>query len=295
MQTLPVTTRKLGLALGGGGLRGLAHIGVLKALREAGLPVAAIAGTSMGGLVGAAFSAGVTPEQLEEEIGALRSLSGILRLLDWWPGKRALTSGHSVMRYFGTLIGDKRTFDDLEIPFAVSTCDIQTGEEVVLSHGPLMEALNATMAIPGIFDPVRYQGRLLVDGGLANNVPADIARSLAADVVLAVDVSFAALVGRSADPATSAGWPMINDVWRSQTILMRAVTNYRLRDAAPDVLIRPSLPAGVTTLRGMQQLAEIVASGERAGAAAVPRLRAALAGEPLHSDDVIQQTHSDGL
>jgi hypothetical protein len=94
-----------------------------------------------------------------------------------------------------------------------------------------------------------------------------------------VDVSFAGLVGTNDDPALAQSWRMINDVWRSQTILMRAVTDYRLRDAAPDILVRPSLPEGVSTLRGMEQLVSIVSSGERAGAAAVPRLRAALAGE----------------
>lgn len=274
-----MTTRKLGLALGGGGLRGLAHIGVLKSLCAANLPIDAIAGTSMGGLIGAAYAAGVTPDQLQTEIGALGSLTGILRLLDWWPGKRALSSGRSVMRYFSALLGDMHSFDDLAIPFAVSACDIQNGSEVVLKRGPLMDALNATMAIPGIFDPVPYHGLLLVDGGIVNNVPADVVRTLGADVVLAVDVSFAGLVGRKDDPALAQSWAMINDVWRSQTILMAAVTDYRLRDAAPDVIIRPALPDGVSTLRGIQQLAEIVASGERAGAAAVPRLRAALAGE----------------
>ncbi len=274
-----MTTRKLGVALGGGGLRGLAHIGVLMALQAANLEVAAIAGTSMGGLVGAASAAGVSPAQLQEEIGSLNSLTGILRLLDWWPGKRALSSGRSVMRYFSNLLGDMRTFDDLPTPLAVSACDIETGEEVVLRHGPLMDALNATMALPGIFDPVRYHGRLLVDGGLVNNVPADVVRTLGADVVLAVDVSFAGLVGSPDDPALAQSWRMINDVWRSQTILMRAVTDFRLRDAAPDVIIRPSLPEGVSTLRGIQELEAIIASGERAGAAAVPRLRAALAAE----------------
>ena len=274
-----MATHTLGLALGGGGLRGLAHIGVVKALRSANLPIGAIAGTSMGGLVGAAIAAGITPEQLEEELGGLGSISGILRLLDWWPGKRALSSGRSVMRYFGNLIGDIRTFDDLQTPLSLSTCDIETGEEVILCKGPLMDALNATMAIPGVFDPVKYHGRILVDGGLVNNVPADVVRAMGADVVLAVDVSFAGLVGSSEDSALSQSWRMINDVWRSQTILMRVVTDYRLRDAAPDVLIRPSLPEGVSSLRGMQQLAEIVKSGEHAGDAVVPRLRAALAGE----------------
>ncbi len=274
-----MATHTLGLALGGGGLRGLAHIGVVKALRSANLPIGAIAGTSMGGLVGAAIAAGITPEQLEEELGGLGSISGILRLLDWWPGKRALSSGRSVMRYFGNLIGDIRTFDDLQTPLSLSTCDIETGEEVILCKGPLMDALNATMAIPGVFDPVKYHGRILVDGGLVNNVPADVVRAMGVDVVLAVDVSFAGLVGSSEDHALSQSWRMINDVWRSQTILMRAVTDYRLRDAAPDVLIRPSLPEGVSSLRGMQQLVEIVNSGERAGDAVVPRLRAALAGE----------------
>ncbi len=274
-----MATHTLGLALGGGGLRGLAHIGVVKALRSANLPIGAIAGTSMGGLVGAAIAAGITPEQLEEELGALGSIAGILRLLDWWPGKRALSSGRSVMRYFNDLIGDIRTFDDLHTPLALSTCDLETGEEVILCKGPLMDALSATMAIPGVFDPVKYHGRILVDGGLVNNVPADVVRAMGADVVLAVDVSFAGLVGSSEDPALSQSWRMINDVWRSQTILMRAVTDYRLRDAAPDVLIRPSLPEGVSSLRGMQQLAEIVKCGEHAGDAAVPRLRAALARE----------------
>jgi NTE family protein len=139
------------------------------------------------------------------------------------------------------------------------------------------------MALPGIFDPVNLHGRLLVDGGLRNNVPADIARSLGADVVLAVDISVAGTVGRRDDPALASRWTIANDMWRSQVILMRAVTECKLKEAAPEVLIRPALPEGVTAVRGAARLTEIIAAGERAAAAAVPRLRAALEGVPPYA------------
>lgn len=265
-----------GVALGGGGMRGLAHIGVLKELKRSGFAVQAVAGTSMGGLIGAAFASGVAPETLVQELAGLRTVKGLLQWIDWQPGKRAMLSGRGFLTYFTSLMGEMRTFADLPIPYACTAVDIASGEEVVLRQGRLIDALNATMALPGIFDPVNLHGRLLIDGGIRNNVPADVARMLGADVVLAVDVSFAGLLGRRDDRLPAKRWTIMNDMMRSQTILMHAVTEYKLAEAHPDVVIRPELPEGVTALGGVARLEEIVLAGEKAAAAAVPRLRAAL-------------------
>lgn len=285
--------RRLGVALGGGGLRGLAHIGVLKALDNAGLPVEAVAGTSMGGLVGAAYAAGWAPTDLEKQLAELKSLTRVMRLIDWWPGRRALISGQGILDYFTELLGEARLFADLRIPFACTAVNLEDGEEVVLDSGRLKDALNCTMALPGIFDPVNLHGQLLVDGGLRNNVPADVARSLGADVVLAVDVSLAGLVGRRDDPSVATRWTIASDLWRSQVILMRAVTEHKLQEAAPEALIRPALPEGISAFSGISRLQEIVDSGERAAAAAVPRLRAALAGVSPYTESKLEEVEHE--
>lgn len=264
--------KRLGLALGGGGIRGLAHIGVLKSLDRAGIPVACVAGTSAGALVGAAYAAGISPTYIEEGIGEIASLTGIIRLGDWWPGKRSLFSGKGIYSFFADNLGDVRYVEEMKIPFAAVSVDLVNGEEVVLREGEVAQVLAATMALPGVFDPVHLDGKVLVDGGLRNNVPVDVARTLGADVVLAVNVSTS--VATIAETRLAKRWTIASDLGRALGIMMRSMSEYRIEMMMPEVIINPALPDGVSAVAGLQHFKDIVAAGEEATEAALPQLRA---------------------
>jgi NTE family protein len=189
---LPPTQRpKIALVLGGGGARGLAHIGVLKVLEEEKVPVDMIVGTSVGALIGALYSAGVPVEKIEK-LGENVGWSDISNLSDASIVKLLITehllSTEKMERYLNSNIGHVR-FDELKIPFACVATDLITGERVILREGEVAPAARASSTIPGIFDPVEYRHRYLVDGGLYENIPTDVARLLGADFIIVVAVS----------------------------------------------------------------------------------------------------------
>jgi NTE family protein len=187
-------TAGLVLALGGGGARGLAHIGVLEVLAESGLPVRAVVGTSIGAEIGAFLAAGMS---VAEMTSVATSLDWKLVLRLFFPDLRAggLASGERIVSWLADKLGAVR-IEDLALPFAAVATDLESGDEVVLDRGPLVEAVRASLSIPGTLAPFRLGGRLLVDGGVVNQVPADVARRLHGGPVLAVAVH-----------AASQAWP----------------------------------------------------------------------------------------
>ncbi len=178
--------KKLGLALGSGSARGFAHIGILRVLRNEGLPVDCIAGTSMGAIVGAAYAAGALPqvEALLEKFD-WKNMAG---LLDPQIPVSGLFGGKHIEKLLRTLLGDLR-IEEFSIPFAAIAADVATGEEVIFTSGDAVKAVRASMSIPGIFTPVPDEHRFLVDGGIVTPVPVRAARMLGADVVIAVNLA----------------------------------------------------------------------------------------------------------
>ncbi|WP_165873545.1 patatin-like phospholipase family protein [Parasulfuritortus cantonensis] len=188
---------RIGLALGSGSARGLAHLGVIRALTEAGIEVDCIAGTSIGALVGAIHAA-----------GKLDSLAATFQDFDW---KRTLSffdvvlpkSGLIDGAEVGALVREHVRADAIEAlakPFAAVATDLASGAEVVLRQGDVIEAVRASISVPGIFTPVRRDGRILVDGGLTNPVPVSVARALGADYVIAVDLNHGIAAGKNLKP-----------------------------------------------------------------------------------------------
>lgn len=175
---------KIGLALGSGAARGLAHIGVLKVLEEARIPIAAIAGTSIGAMIGALYAAGVPLAQLEE-IARNVDWRDLARLVDPVLPAAGLIDGKKVTRFIDELLPVQR-FEELRIPFAVTATDVESGEDLFIKQGDLLAAVRAAIAFPGIFTPVRFGERFLVDGGLCNPVPVDVVRELGCDKVIGV-------------------------------------------------------------------------------------------------------------
>lgn len=276
---MTISSHKVGLALSGGGARGLAHIGVLQVLEQEGIPIYCLAGTSMGGFIAAGYAAGLGIDFLERE--ALRMASGrrLLALADPSGRRRGLLEGQKVREYLVGHLGD-HTFDDMPMPLALVAVDLNSGREVILRQGRVVKAVRATIAVPGIFKPVEWDGQLLVDGGLLNNLPADVVRRMGADVVVAVDVAsgsgamsllFQTIQRRRYVPNGLVD--TVEVVYRSLEVMMAEIRWRRLVEAHPEVIIRPVIPLGVTMLTGFSRAREIVAAGEEAAREALLHIR----------------------
>ena len=163
---------KVGLVLGGGGAKGAAEIGALKVIEEVGIPIDYIAGTSIGSIVGGLYAMDVRSRQLDS----------LFVNQDWL---QLFTN--NVREFLGRVTHQKH-FHELRIPFRCVAADVNANEEVVMSEGLLCDAMRASMSIPGVFKPVIQNGRMLMDGGLLNNLPVDVVKAMGADVVIAIDL-----------------------------------------------------------------------------------------------------------
>jgi NTE family protein len=284
---------RIGLALSGGGARGLAHIGVLKVLDELRVPVHCVTGTSMGSIVGGTFAAGVSPVQMDEavrktnwdevfndrpprqEISIRRKADDYRTLFAPEFGvkggslvlPKGILAGISIESYFRVLTGQAGATDiqTLPIPFRAVAADITTGEAVVLDKGSLSRAMRASMSIPGAMAPVEIGGRLLVDGGIANNLPIDEARKLCGDVVIAVNISTPPLEREEISSALSVSLQIVNLLGKST--VDQQLKNMRDRD----VLISPDLP-GISA-GSFELAADAIRRGEEAARAMANRLK----------------------
>lgn len=179
-------TKKIGIALGSGAARGFAHIGVLKALDKEEIPIDFIAGTSAGALMGAIYASGVSPREMEEIVLNIDKRKAIALFTPTIPYS-GLVEGSRIIKFVESIIG-RQNIGDLNIPFAVVATELFTGKEVVITKGSLPDALRASISIPGIFSPAKYNGKFLVDGGLVNPIPVDTVRNMGANIVIAVNV-----------------------------------------------------------------------------------------------------------
>ncbi len=273
---------KIGLALGGGGARGLAHIGILKVLQREQIPIDVVTGTSMGGIVGAMHAVGMTPEQMEAEATKRGEIGQIFKLIDLRLVGSGLLGGKRIKKMLADMLGAETTFADLRLPFAVVSTDYNSGREVVLKEGNVADAVRATMSVPGVFEPVELGGYKLLDGGVLDNVPVGVARNLGAEKVIAVDVlpNFR-LNQPGQDPIvpplkTKKVPKAYRQLWHVELVMIAALTEFRLKESAPDVIIRPDLPADMDLLLSFDRPQEAIECGERAAEAALPQIRALL-------------------
>ena len=222
--------RKRILALGGGSARGLSNIGVLKVLEKhfgrGKLPFDMIVGTSIGSLIGAAYCAGHSPKELEEKAEKLSWPN----IVDFGLHSTGLIRGGKLEGVIEEIVGDK-DFEDLNIPFGLTTTDIETGEELIHTEGDLIKLIRASCSWPGIFTAVEIDGRLLCDGGLRNSIPTKAACRLGASFVAAVDPGFAVKSHRIDNP--------LKAIVQSFQIMGEELNMYQSRRA--DVTIKPVL------------------------------------------------------
>jgi NTE family protein len=288
---------EVAVALGGGAARGLAHIGILKVLEREGVQIRAVAGTSIGAIVGGLYCAGRLGEY-EEYIRGMDA-KGILRLLDPVMRKAGLLGGNRVMKRLYELLGE-RDLGELQVPFTAVATDLHTGEEVRLHSGDLVEAMRASWAIPGVFTPVKIENRWLVDGGVSMPVPVGAARAMAMGLpIIAVNLNNTDLVfegevvnllespeaerelgrmerifqrvrGHShTEDGDAPG--MISSVSDSVTHMEHRITRFQLAADPPDLLLEPSV-FGVG-LFDFHRAAPIIAAGEQCAQRAVDQGR----------------------
>lgn len=288
--------KRVGVALSGGGIRGLTHIGVLKALVSSGIKIDYIAGTSAGAIVASLFACGYTPCQMEElarsiKAGELVDLKitvsdlfkyGIQSLLGsktrfWSSIPNGIVKGDRIERYFRTLWQD-RTFRETLIPLAITAVDINTANTVFfttplpkkrailnakyLHNAFLTEAVRASISIPGVFYPKKYKDMLLVDGAVKNNLPTDILYHMGADVIIAVDLGYA---GQPVYNLHSVGEILMQCI----DIMGREVTLLKSEQYA-DIIIRPEIYD--VNFREMKQALASIARGEQAALEQTPAI-----------------------
>lgn len=229
--------RRLGLALGSGSARGLAHIGVLKVLEREGLPIGAIAGTSIGALIGGAYAVGVTPAEMER-IAISVDFKHLVSLADVARPTTALVNGRHVEEFIRDVV-DSQTFADVRIPFACVAVDVNAEREVVLRSGDLATAIRASLSTPVIFAPVERDGRILVDGAVLNPIPVDAVRAMGADAVVAVTnlgLPAGRVPGFSNDAhEPSAGTGRVSDRGFADVVYSRVFTGVMDRLRSPSV------------------------------------------------------------
>jgi NTE family protein len=289
----PATAPRIGLALSGGGARGIAHVGVLKVLEELRVPIHCVTGTSMGAIVGGTFAAGTPPREMEkivlaadwdsifrdkpprDEIAVRRKFDDYKTLIKPEFGvkdgglalPKGVIAGVSIESFFRVLATPSfgvTDFGKLPIPFRAMATDIETGESIVLDHGSVAQAMRASMSVPGAMSPVEIDGRLLVDGGIANNLPIDEARKLCADVVIAVNISTPPLKRQDITSALTVAAQLIN-------FLGKQTVDEQLKSlGSKDVLIAPDL--GDISAATFERSADAVRIGEQATRALADKL-----------------------
>ena len=277
--------KEIALALGGGGAKGNAHIGVLRYLKQEGFHIRAVAGTSAGGLVGALYAFGYEPEEIERRFEMLDPDSIYRRQTGDGP---AWLSAHGLYDVMKDALGDC-TFADLRLPFAVTSVNLETASLEIINCGKVLDAVMATSAVPGLFPPVVMEGRLMVDGGVLAPVPVGPARSLAPDVATVAVVLSPALDGWAEleKPRLLGSMHILSNIVarnrmvQALNVFMRSIdiggamlTEMLLKIEEPDVIIRPNVPH--IGLLDRVDISEVARLGEEATRLALPDLNQAV-------------------
>lgn len=256
-----IKPRRVAISLGGGALLGAAHIGVLEVFEDEGIHPEIVTGTSIGAIIGAAYSAGQSVEHMTKMI---RSIN--------WPNLVKLSFPPSLGIFKTDPMDDfirenifSLDFSELSHPFAAVACDILTGEKVILRSGPVAPAIRASAAFPGIFAPINLDGKLLVDGGVVDNLPSEVAREMGADYIIAVDLSSRSAIHH---PPQNLG-----------ELLYGVINLMHLRSSQPDprsidCLIRPDVAE--FNAWAFNDIDEIIARGRIAANQVILRLKADL-------------------
>lgn len=247
---------KIGLALGSGGLRGLAHVGVLRVLERENIPIDYMAGCSIGSLIGALYASGLALDDIEKLAKHLKRR----HWLDFVVPKMGLFSGERVLNMI-QILTKKKTFDQLRIPLSVVATELHEGREIIFDSGEVASAVRASVSVPGIFIPFEISGMMLVDGAVLNPTPIDVVRKMGADIVIAVDLAHAGTVCSITN--------IFDVIIQSIDIMERELM--KTRETVGNVIIRPNV-AHISP-SSFDLTDECVALGEAAAVEMLPQIR----------------------
>ncbi len=273
-------TKNLGVVLGGGGARGLAHIGVIKVLEEAGVSISYLAGCSMGGLIASLLSTGLPISEIDKIARRFSNTREILKLVDRTPSRKGLLAGKNIRRFLSRYIPDDFRMENTTIPIILNAVDLVSGQEIELKEGLLLDNIMATTAVPGFFPPVEIGPYKLVDGGMLDDVPVKYLMESPAEVILAVDVHQHNVPVNATDEKLPYEHiplpipPFMQDLYRAEMIMTTTLIRINLEKYPPDILILPKLPADVSLFFGFLKVNEIIESGEKAMREKLPELLA---------------------
>jgi NTE family protein len=265
---------RVGLALSGGFARGIAHIGVIRTLLAANIPIDFVSGTSVGALIGAAYCAGSPLEEMER-IGSTTTFADFGR---WTPSWIGLATNQRLEKYLARFTPFTH-FEQLKIPLSIATTDLNAGITVYYAHGPIAPPLRASCSYPGLFVPIQFEDRMLVDGFLTAPVPVEGCFLQGADIVVAVHL----------DPGNLAQPRTFTDVLSASFNIIQRHADVAWRQQA-DVIIEPDVQKFVWD--DFSKTAQMVAAGEAAALAAIPQIRAALA---RHAEKTLNQPPQDSV
>lgn len=271
--------RKIGLALGNGAAKGLAHIGVLEVLEKEGIHIDMVAGSSMGALVGAVYAQGNDVSRMKD-LAVYWGAKSFSLFADPALPKTGLIRGRKIEDMLQSIIGDIE-FRDLGIPFACVATDIGSGGEVVIKHGLVRKAVRASCSIPVIFKPVQWQGRYLVDGGLVNPVPVSVLREMGADFIIAVNVTpdVRERLHGSSEEETEAKVPNIFSVIM-QVVHIAGYLGVKSSLVGADVIIEPQVEH--IGWGGFHRAPECILQGELAAQTSILEIKGKLSGKVPH-------------
>jgi len=226
--------KKIGLTLGGGGARGICHIEFLKVLDEMNLRPSIISGTSIGAIIGAFYASGLMGWEIEKILDDI-DFKDLLKMIDFsFLSRASLVKGKKVEEFLAENIPVKY-FEDLQIPLKIVATDYWRAEDVIFDSGKLLPAIRASMSIPAIFEPVKMNDMILIDGGVTNNLPFDIIRDQC-DVLVAIDVS-----GSRSIPNIMKAPTWFDNMMNSYEILQSSIVEYQMKISKPDIYIKPAL------------------------------------------------------
>lgn len=267
---------KIGLALSGGGARGFAHIGVLKVFTRNKINIDCISGTSLGGIIAAAYASGYSINEIEERAIKLSRLKELMKLIDLTPGRRGLISSENVSLYLRNMFPEGCCFEQTNIPLALNAVDLIKGQDITFTHGDLLPALMASCAVPGIFPPVNYQGRKLVDGGVLNNIPVKQLFDLGADIKIAINAQIDPENEHEEDDIPlRINLPLpdyLRDLYWSGYVMVSKLSRFQLEQYQPDLYIDTHVPANIDMFFGFTKAEEIIRAGEEETQKALPKI-----------------------
>lgn len=273
---------KLGLVLSGGGARGLSHIGMLKVLEREHIHPAYISGTSMGAILGAAYASGMSVDALEKVALEITQTRNMVKMVHLSQPFKGLIDIDKLKAFLSTMIPEYMEFSQLRIPLAVCATDLLTGKAISIREGKVLSAILASSALPGIFQPVEIGPYKLVDGGVLNNMPVDLAYQLGAQKVVAIDVqqrtqsSFIQMMEPAKPKQPLAVPDQIQDMLRSEVIMASRITEINLQIYPPDLMVEMPVSIEITSISGYNRAAEIIQVGVETTEKYLPQIRALL-------------------